>query len=70
MDDIYYLKGNRSKCFHDQSQDGAINLPKRDETTYRPDLLSLIGTGTGPDSGSLIFGGTCAEKDYNAKHTG
>lgn len=29
MEDIYYLKGNESKCFHEQSQDRAINLPKR-----------------------------------------
>lgn len=45
MEDIYYLKGNGSKCFHEQSKNGAIDLPKRDETTYRPDLR-LIGTGT------------------------
>lgn len=34
-----------SKCIHEQSQDRTINLPKRDETTYRPDLR-LTGTGT------------------------
>lgn len=45
-EDIYYLKRNGNKCFHDQRQEGAINLEKRAETSDRPDLLYLMGTGT------------------------
>lgn len=46
MEDTYYLIGNGSKCFHEKSQEGAVNLEKREETSDRPDLLSLMGTET------------------------
>lgn len=46
MEDIYYLKGNGNKCFHEQSQEGAIDLEKRKETSDRPDLLCLMDAET------------------------
>lgn len=44
MKGIYYLKGNVNKCLHEQTQEGAINLKKVEETSDRPDLC-WVGRG-------------------------